>query len=290
MLNNNIPKRIFFYWGGENMSWMRYMTLYSFRKMNPEWEMILYISKMDIKDKMWKGSEEQDFSNYIGDNYFSKIKDLNIKIKIVNLPNNIKKNVKIISPVHESDLFRYYELNKNGGFYSDMDILFFKPMDELYNDIINHNTDVLLYQGVSYVAIGFLGAKKKNQYFLDLLNYSKIANHHDDYQSYGVDLMYKMFNQNRNNPIIINSMKTFYKNMNFYNLSKDNFYYYDWLRIYDNYHNPFGIDTFPKNAIGYHWYGGSPISQKYNNLLNENNYKDYRITFSEVADYILKIN
>lgn len=289
MLNNNIPKRIFFYWNGENISWMRYMTLYSFRKMNPEWEMILYISKMDIKDKMWKGSEEQDFSNYNGNNYYHKIKDLNIKIKPVKLPNNIRKNVTIISPVHESDLFRYYELNKNGGFYSDMDILFFKPMDELYNDVVNHNTDVLLFQCVSYVAIGFLGAKKKNQYFLDLLNCSKIANHHDDYQSYGVDLMYKMFNQNRNNPIIINSMKTFYKNMNFYNLSKDDFYYYDWLRINDNYNKPYGVDTFPKNAIGYHWYGGSPISQKFNNILNENNYKDYKITFSEVADYILKI-
>ena len=50
-LSRAIPKRIFFYWGGSDMSWMRYMTLYSFRKMNPDWEVILYVSDNNQKEK-----------------------------------------------------------------------------------------------------------------------------------------------------------------------------------------------------------------------------------------------
>jgi len=61
-----IPKRMFFYWSGNDLSWMRYMTLYSFRKMNPNWEIILYLSDNVNKIKTWNSGEEQDFLNYTG--------------------------------------------------------------------------------------------------------------------------------------------------------------------------------------------------------------------------------
>ena len=77
-----IPKRIFFYWSGHNLSWMRYMTLFSFRKLNPDWDIILYLSDNTNTTKTWKGVEEQDFSNYKGHNYFNKLEELNIKTKV----------------------------------------------------------------------------------------------------------------------------------------------------------------------------------------------------------------
>ena len=112
------------------------MTLYSFRKMNPDWEIVLYISSNDIKNKGWKSYENQDYHQYKGDNYFNKLKDLNIKIEKAEFPKEIQEKLKNISPIHESDLFRYYQLYLNGGFYCDMDVLFFKPIDNFYNTII----------------------------------------------------------------------------------------------------------------------------------------------------------
>ena len=47
------------------------------------------------------------------------------------------------------------------------------------------------------------------------------------------------------------------------------------------------IKDLPKISIGYHWYGGHPICQQYNNILNENNYKDYDFTITNIAKEIL---
>jgi hypothetical protein len=37
-----IPKRMSFFWAGGPMSWLRYLTLASFRHLNPNWEMRIY--------------------------------------------------------------------------------------------------------------------------------------------------------------------------------------------------------------------------------------------------------
>ena len=50
---------MYFYWGGSAMSWMRYMTLYSFRKMNPDWEMVLCLASVDVDRWVHR---KQDFS------------------------------------------------------------------------------------------------------------------------------------------------------------------------------------------------------------------------------------
>ena len=156
-----IPKRMFFYWSGNNLSWMRYMTLYSFRKFNPDWEIVLYLSDNNNTVKTWNSPEEQDFINYKGINYLDKITELNIKIeKVIFLDPNNSKYVGL-SPVHESDLFRYYQLYTNGGFYCDMDVLFFRPIDEFYNYVTQNNFDTIVYQCSNYMAIGFLGALQK---------------------------------------------------------------------------------------------------------------------------------
>ena len=63
-------------------------------------------------------------------------------------------------------------------------------------------------------------------------------------------------------------------------------YEYDWTKISYNFNNAIGVDGFSENSIGYHWFGGSPISQKINNILNENNYKEHNNTFTEILKNI----
>jgi hypothetical protein len=37
-----IEKTLHTYWGGDSMSYLRYLTLASFRKLNPDWKIFLY--------------------------------------------------------------------------------------------------------------------------------------------------------------------------------------------------------------------------------------------------------
>jgi hypothetical protein len=47
------------------------------------------------------------------------------------------------------------------------------------------------------------------------------------------------------------------------------------------------VKTFNPKSIGYHWYGGAEVAQKFNNLLTEDNYMNYNITFSEIVKELL---
>lgn len=280
-----IPKRMYFYWGGSAMSWMRYMTLYSFRKMNPDWEMVLCVSSDDIDS--WVLSEKQDFLNYSGADYFDRISKLNVIVENVQFPDDFKDKFKVISPIHESDLYRYYKLYNDGGFYSDMDVLYFRPMDLVYNEIISQGSNTILYQCSGYVAIGFLGATKGNLFYKDLMLSASNMHNYNAYQSYGVELIYKFFGISGNNLLIDNKIENKYDELKVYVISKSLIYHYDWTTIEHTYRAPLGINSFDLNSIGYHWYAGNPISQKFNNLLNENNYTNYEIAFSEITKGVL---
>lgn len=281
-----IPKRIFFYWGNETMSWMRYMTLKSFRLLNPDWEVVLYISKNKNFSKDWDGNETQDFINYTGHDYFSMVSDLNVKIEYADLSKYIDTST--INPIQESDMFRYYELYTNGGIYCDMDVLFFRPIDEFYLNLCDNNIDTLIHQTNDFITIGFLGASKGNPFFKDIFNFAINNVEKSNYQSMGVDLIYKMYDANRQSPFIIDKIKGKYPNLKIENLPSSLIYQYDWTKIKMNFSNNLDIKYFSKTSIGYHWFGGSPISQEYNSILNEVNYSSYSTTFSELTKHILK--
>jgi hypothetical protein len=268
------------------MSWMRYMTLFSCRKKNPDWEIVLYLSDNNSSSR-WVGPEEQDYFTYTGINYLDKLEELNIKIEKVEWPDELKERFRDISPVHESDLFRYYQLYKNGGLYCDMDVIFFKPLDTFYNSI-KDSYDTIIYQCYEYIAIGFLGSSIDNQFYKDLFDYGVQNFETSNYQSMGVDLIYKMFNGNRAVAYILNMITDRYNTLNFYNIPTSLIYYFDWTKIEFNFQNTVYANKFPLDAIGYHWYGGSKISQHYNNIMNEINYKEHQTTFSAIAKKILE--
>ena len=291
-LSRPIPKRIFFYWGGSNLSWMRYMTLYSFRKMNPDWEVILYVSDNGMKNKGWKSSENQDYYQYKGDNYFNELKDLNIKIEKAEFPEEIQEKLKKISPIHQSDLFRYYQLYLNGGFYCDMDVLFFRPIDYFYNKVVSSGCDTIIYENQKKegtLAIGFLGALINNEYYKNLFEFGVNNYDENDYQSMGVQLIYKMFTGNKYATYILNTIIKKYSNLNFYNLPTTLIYKFDWTQIKYCFTNSLKINDFDYDSIGYHWYGGGVESQKYNSILNEKNYKEHKTTFSTIADEVINM-
>jgi len=252
--------------------------------------MVLYLSDNSVVDKNWKGPEEQDFSNYTGENYFDKIKDLDVEIKDVELPPEFIEKFKGISPVHESDIFRYYALYKYGGFYSDMDVLYFRPIDSLYDALTKRGADTLLYQCDEYVAIGMLGSSVDNPFFKGIYDSCLQVEQYNNYQSFGNNHIYTLYDASPTQPYILDKIQDRYPNLTIYNISKSLIYHFDWTKIAYNYKTPVGIGGFNGKSIGYHWYGGSPISQDFNNKMNENNYDRFRTTFSELTKKILTKN
>ncbi len=288
-----IPKRIFFYWGGSKLSWMRYMTLYSFRKYNPKWEMILYYTKEnDVKNKTWKESNMQDFCSYNGLDYFHLIENLNITVKDWELKNNtiIDTNLSM-GPSHVSNFLKWSKLHEEGGIYSDLDILYFRPIENFYNTLINGNFDTAICQ-TEYLSIGLLASKKDNPFFKDIFINGTQKFNPDMYQSAGVINIYNLYRENTtedNRSHIMDRAKNRYPNLNFYNIPMNLIYFLDSWKIDYAIEQSLDIIDFPTESIGYHWYAGHPHIQYYNNLLTDENYKRHDITFTKLAKRILEI-
>ena len=136
MIYNN-QKNIFFFWDGGKMSFMRYLTLYSFRLFHPEWNIILIKDNTEYKNDLWKHVEKQDLLSYNGEDYFQKSLELDIKIvnfneKYTQIFKEIEIDIDLISPVHKKDILNWYLLSENCGIVADMDILFVRNLNKEY--------------------------------------------------------------------------------------------------------------------------------------------------------------
>lgn len=265
-----IPKRIFFYWGNNKMSWMRYMTLKSFRRLNPDWEMILYTSSSKINYKIWKTKNYQDFFCYEGVDYRLKLGDLNISI----VPFECNDN---LTPSHTSNFLKWQELATKGGIYSDMDILYFKPIDEFYDKIKDYDTAICQ---TDYLSIGLLASSGNNKFYQDIYNNAFKSFNKNYYQSAGIETIYNLYECSLSN--VLNRAKLKYPELKFYNIPMDIVYPYDSKNIVQAFSTPCEASELPDETIGYHWYAGHRKSQDYNNILTEDNYTKYNTLFSKI--------
>lgn len=260
---------------------MRYMTLYSFRKLNPDWQMdLFYFDEATVYKKQWKTLENQDYFTYKGKDYFSEIQKLNINIKRWEMSEWQLDIFGCLNPVAKSDIFRWYELYKNGGIYADMDILFIKPIDQLYNNLTLNNFSTMICL-TEYLSIGFLGACQHNPLFKDVYNNClEISKNDIGYQSFGVCSFYDLFGTDMAKTTVL---KHAYPDLSIYNLPFETVYPFSSFQIEECFTNKFTTDQVPENTIGYHWYGGHPLSQKHNSILTEKNYKIYGNLFCQLV-------
>jgi glycosyltransferase involved in cell wall biosynthesis len=283
-----LPKNVYFFWGNKTMSWMRYMSLKSFRIFNPTWKIFLYYSPGSIDKKTWNSLEKQDFFHFKGIDYFQKIKELNIDIIKWDIEDNTiisSKNIPSMGASHKSNFFKWWVLYERGGIYSDLDIIYYKPIDDFYNTLISNKIDVGICQ-TEYLSIGFLSGSKGNLFYKDIFKNTFNTYTPDIYQSAGVMSIYNMYNTSKRNEIL-DIAKNRYTNIKFYNIPFKLVYPYDSTKIEYAFNN-IQVNALPNITIAYHWYAGHPIAQKYNNLLNHKNYKQYNILFTNIAKHIDK--
>ena len=124
---SNIPKIAFTYWDMSNLTFMHYLTLYTFKKHHPDWTIVLYYPTKRVTNKSWHSNENK--LNVSTLNYISELSKLNIEIIEINFEYEFPNIPYYLSEVIKSDLFRLYACNTSGGVWIDMDTFWINSLE-----------------------------------------------------------------------------------------------------------------------------------------------------------------
>jgi len=237
-----IPKIAYFFWGdGTPFSFLRLLTLRSFRKFHPGWKMVLYKSEKQEGFRTWSTRDRQDFMSKDDVSDFSSEWDgLGIEIRSYS-------NGKRVAPNFVSDFFRW-DVLRGGGWYLDVDQIVCRPFDDLggYD---------FVYGCRSMPYVGVLGASKES--LLPEIAFSEIDTHFDanDYCCIGPQFFIYL-NERCSKFVDQKSKEKVYRTENeaFYPISSSD----DVVRIHS------GEFQIPDTSYAVHWFGGHPESQKFN--------------------------
>lgn len=246
--NTMIPKIAYFYWNNSTpLSYLRYVTLLTFRKLHPDWNMTLCLSNANTSNK-WLGLEQQDFLFKIDSiDYTNKLFELNI-----NFMEYDKHTDK--APNYISDFFRWDILSETGGWYFDLDQIFLKPFDDLCNN------DFVI-DGSASCFVGVVGCSKEcpaAKYISDRIMY---AYNPRFYNSVGPWYIRSLIHTPKDLKLfkLLEPYKTLFTEREiFYPIHPDN--------IDDIFKR---VISLPENSYTLHWFGGHPVSQEYNKIITE---------------------
>lgn len=122
-----IPKVVHFYWDKSPLSFLNLLSVKSFKELNPDWTVKLYEPKFRHNNISWVGyTQKEKYSNINYLQYVYKYCDEIIEVDLEEL--NFRNDV---SEVYKSDFLRWFLLSTEGGLWSDMDVLYIKPMHML---------------------------------------------------------------------------------------------------------------------------------------------------------------
>jgi len=273
---SKIPKIAHFYWGNETLPYLRYLTIYSFCKFNPDWKVRVYYPIHSVKKNTWTGPQNK--YEFVGGDYWYMLKKLDIELIKFDMETIGLNN--FISEIFKSDFLRNHLLSTIGGLWSDMDIIYFKPIGKMSVNISN-NKDVTNIICLNETAIGnsahpqdfyghsvgFLLSAPDNDYNKFLFKQSKSFFNRRDYQSNGV------YTANMNIPNL-RSFKNRFPKDKVVNLDMKTVYAYDYT-ILPKIYNTNSMTYFTSASIGLHWYGGWDGAGKYVNELTPFNYQNY---------------
>lgn len=265
----NIPKKAFLYAGFEKLSFLRYMTIYSLSKLNKDWEIFVYRPIKHVKKITWTTNENDKASQYTGNCYFDKLNSLkNVHEIIFNFEDINLSN--LLPEVHKSDFLRWYLLSTVGGLWSDIDILYHKPLLNINNLTNNVETDCFYcFSENKYHSIGFNLSAKGNTFYKLAWEQSKSNYDSRSYQCIGSHLLNKLNN---------------FLDQNGFDIPKSVVYTFSWVEI----NKIFGpVQNLPDNNIGIHWFGGSNVSWQHECKINVDNFNQFDNIICDKIKYVL---
>ena len=256
-----VPKIAHFYWGEDYLPYLRYLTIFTFHKYNPDWEIRFYYPKYRYKGISWNSSEH--CFKFSGKDYYNKLKAL--PIKLIEVDFELLGFSNDISEVYKANYLEYHILNKIGGLFSDTDIIYFNSINAIsLNTKKNSQIDnifSILWHGHT---MGFLLSSPDNEIYNYILKKIKIylKKLKGNYQCIGTLMI------NREIGNTINNISKKFSTLNIQNLNPKALYAYDIKRIKEIYDFTNNL-LFTKGSIGLHWYGGYSLSMEYLNKINK---------------------
>jgi hypothetical protein len=257
----NIPKIIHFYWGGK-LTFLRYVSIYSCSKHNPDWKIKLHVPEiLGTTKPTWTTLEQKNITEIQKNttDYMSLVEKIN-GLEIVR--HNFSKYgfSDAAHEVHKSDLLRWVLLSTEGGIWSDSDILYHQPMCVMTDnkpENSKYNTGICRYDPSSH-AIGFLMANQNNTFFKRALEIAKSTFQPGKYQIIGSIIFNKHIKSIDGNVMYINPNTV-------YSITDEGIIKFLSDKTYiQNY----------REAIGFHWYGGHSQISKIEESINHTNYQN----------------
>lgn len=239
--NLTIPKIAHFYWGGQRLPYLRFLTIKTFLKLNPDWKAIFWYPEYPVIKATWD-TGELDYDVEC-DDYMPELLKLPIEKHAVDID-----FIKEMPEVHKSDYMRLLLLSTIGGLWSDMDIFYFKPMVNLeVNTKENKDSNTFVCVSEYGHSISFLMASENNKKFKNLLDTVKMVYDKEKYQCIGSTMYNRVYRT-------ANAMGAI-------NIRMDAVYPHDADHIIEI------LDGTPPNftnkTIGIHWYAGHPLWCKF---------------------------
>lgn len=239
-----VPKLLHIYWGGGKLIYLRYLTIKSFIKHNPDWEIIFYYPKQSYTGRSWGINNNYQYLDEKNcKDYLPEVMSLPIhKIEIDFVSLGFHRSM---AEIHKNDYVRISSLSLYGGVWSDLDIIYFKPLSKLKANIPeNKEKETYVCIGDYGHSTGFNMATDKSRFFSLCSNMMNREYRPRDYQCWGPDMMNRNFRQFERIP-------------NAVNLSMDVVYAH-------NAHNAgellkTSMPRFNGESIGCHWYAGNQI-------------------------------
>jgi len=248
---STIPRIIFTYWEGDQLSMLHYYTILSLCTLHPHQEIIIYTS--DSASSTFVTWTTQEHSIQINKTIsLAEIVAISPRIKLI--PISFETEYQIsnqLSIVHKADFVRIVKLYEHGGLWFDFDILFIKPIPTY---LFESTVDIYYFSYEDTIATGLLLSTPKNRYITEL--YEKVKTRiHDvkNYQGIGPDLWRECLYQKSLESAVC--------------LSTSMVYPY----ICTNYHLFFitSHDYTQNDTFGIHWYNGGSITKQFINIFDD---------------------
>ena len=266
-----IPKIAHFYWGATKLSWLRYMTVKTFSVCNPDWKIKFYIpSKLFSGGLKWEQERVSINIDYLPEIY--KLPNT----EVITLDFDVL-GIGDIPEVFRSDVLRLKLLGSDGGFWADMDVITFKPFNEAYfNNPVYNKVDTFIsytYERNHY-SIGYLLASVNNEFYNFLYNKSmQCLLNSGDRQTFGVILWDRYFKRPED-------IHNYFPDLKLFNIGLEASYYFIYTQLPEMFEQNNVIKN--NNSIALHWYGGHPISNKWESALDQSNWNLYENTITSL--------
>jgi hypothetical protein len=268
---NKIPKTVHFYWGGEKLSYLRFLSVQTFCQLNPDWQVLIHTPKtLSTARPQWDTFQQKN--SLVQQDCFDQLAQLPVTVIQHNFARYKFDNQ--AHEVHKSDFLRWKLLSKHGGVWSDIDILYVQPMHQLLEncaEFSNVDTALCPLLPPGKHTIGFLMSSPDNNFFQSLSRCARAAYDPETYQCMGSNLINQRFQS-------LDQFQRQFKQNNFVFLDKNCVYSIDSKSIEKFFQTP-DSDILKKlnnkKVIGFHWFAGHPLSQKLENQLTANNINQF---------------